>query len=660
MEIKALTTLLSVQLGVDYTEEQRQFIENFNRSMIAFSDPGTGKTMSAVGGLIVAELGYAIPGQNIYAMSFTKAATAELKNRHEKACKKLHIRQNVNFDTLHKICLTILQDNHTYLGMDSFRVSSDLSWDDYITLVEDTRSRHGLQIERWQIYPLVKAINLLNASLIFDRTHIESKKVFKDIKISYEDFCIYRKDIYTYNLLSERVCVHDILLYTLELLLKHPEIAEQFKRKCKLLLIDEFQDMSLLMLYLVAQLTDRLIVIGDMKQQIYAFNGACQQIVKYFYEYFPDALTVTLTKSFRCSNEIAAYATKLILPNKVGGENFKGNDTEGIVKLHCRLNIKSVCDKIGRDYLANCRRFDKDIMFLFRNNMSAIPIMEYLYKADVPFRTDKFLKATELPVIKLLTQLATLASCSYNLDTFVALKYIIPEFRGYKNYKDIPLYQIALKTGQNLFDIPYKFRDPGPANVGMEALLRAKCAIAEHAYCSDVFNILLPALYENFLKDRECFLDAPVQSYINMVAPLVAHKTFQEFIQDESSKEQVAKDWNRRGMGIRCYTFHSSKGLESDIVYILDADASIIPNYKHLKEAEKQGCAMEAAREVHNERNLVYVASTRAKSELHVCYNDNVSTLFTDNSGFENYDKMYEQGDSAFLDIDNFRNFIEG
>ena len=129
------------------------------------------------------------------------------------------------------------------------------------------------------------------------------------------------------------------MLYTLELLLKHPEVSRKFKDQCRVMLVDEAQDLSLLQLRIISLLTDCPVLIGDIKQQIYAFNGACQEIVGQFYKYFPGAWRKYFSRSFRCKNEIANYATKLILPNHVGGEDFTGTGDGGVVTVGTGIEI---------------------------------------------------------------------------------------------------------------------------------------------------------------------------------------------------------------------------------------------------------------------------------------------------------------------------------
>ena len=111
---------------------------------------------------------------------------------------------------------------------------------------------------------------------------------------------------------------------------------------------------------------------------------------------------------------------------------------------------------------------------------------------------------------------------------------------------------------------------------------------------------------------------------------------------------------------MRCYTFHAAKGLEDDIVYMIDCDDFCIPNVRKLEEMVRKHCEMDVAREIRNERSLIYVACTRAKDELHIHYNDKLSSILTPNNEYLAYDMMYENFKPNYLDVEVFQEFYQG
>lgn len=657
MTIDAFITLLEVKLHRNFTAEQLDFIKNLDTPGMCFASPGTGKTASAVAGLIVSELFKQIPGDNIYALSFTNMATLELSLRHEDACKTLGCSQNVHFQTLHKLCSSILKENYHLLDMEKMETTSSFSIESLANGVRGLCRERNIAIEPRKIRNVIRAVRTLNSSLIFERENVESKACFKDTGLSYDDFMVIRKMLYDYNKLIEKIQVDDILLYTLELLLSHPEVSEAFKKKCRILLVDEAQDLSLLQLRIITLLSDCPVLIGDIKQQIYAFNGACQEIVEQYYKYFPNGWNKKLTRSFRCRNEIADFATKLILPNNVGGEDFKGVGFGGIVTVEQGIDYRSLCTKINDEYFENLRNFPKGILFLFRNNYSAIPLVEEFYRLKTPFRVNRYTPVTQLPVIKDLCALVELAQNPNSFDDLPALSLMIPEFRGYESITDTPFYRIMKKERCGIFDVQYHFKDQYNGENVMQLLLEVHDMCMQNAKVSDIFNKLYPYYYSYYLSAREIYMEYNAKYYMNLANYAIHGKTYRQFRQDEMKKAEFIEDCNNRRIGVRCYTFHAAKGLEDDIVYMIDCDKFCIPNMKKMEEMVRKHCEMDVAREIRNERSLVYVACTRAKEELHIHFNEELSSILTSQNDFLRFDMMYENFKPNYMDVEVFQQF---
>lgn len=651
---------LSARLGIQYTDEQKAFMRDFTTPIISFSSPGTGKTKSAIGGLLTAELYHQVPGNQIYALSFTNMSTGELKVRHKQDCERVGIKQTVNFQTLHSLCSSILKENYKLLGIGKLKVVDTISIEEQAELLMDISKDKGVSLHPWQVRPFVNAVRSLNSSLVFDRSHVESKYAFKQCRMPFEDFTLLRKFLYIYTKMTDTLQVQDILIYTLELLLSHPEVSAAFKSKCRVLLVDEFQDLSLLQLRVISLLSDTVIAIGDIKQQIYAFNGACQEIVGEFKRYFPTAQELNLNKSFRCADAIVNYSKVIIHPNDMNEQDFQGTGKDGEVEVLPCLPLSTICDDIEAQYRENRNTFPRDVLFLFRNNYSAIPIAEELFKRKVPFRVNKYQATNQIPVIREMCAVIELASNPQNLRNLYALRYILPEQKDYKEFTKSPIYKVCEKEGCSVLEAPYRFRDAMAGRNAMELLLSIKDMLAKQRPMREILNQIFPLFNESYLIDREPYLEMPSTYYLGMAHAVVQTKTYYSFIQDEMAKLQVIQDSNARRHGVRCYTFHASKGLEADDVYILDADEDVVPNAHKLDIMEKAGCVMEKAREIRNERSLLFVAATRAKERLFITYTGTKSSLLTPINAYEQYDKLYTKFQVSYPDVEAFEAFYKG
>ena len=651
---------LSVRLGVEYTEdEQIPFLSDFTTPLICFASPGTGKTMSSVAGLLTAELYHGISGDSIYALSFTNNAAGEIATRHKRACNHLGIASTVNFKTLHSMCIEVLKNHYGLLGWKRMNTEGSTPLQKCVELVQESLKEWDVAMPPQKVKTVVMAIRQLNSSLIFDKDHIMSSSVFKDAGIKLELFNKIRKLLFQYNFLTETVPVNDILLYTLLLLIRHPEVSDEMKKKCRIIVVDEAQDMSLLQLRVVSMFTDCLILIGDMKQQIYAFNGACQEIVDRFYELYPNARTLEFTHSFRCKNEIAEFSNKIIAPNGYASSDFVGTGPGGSVILDTNVSFTELAEKIRSAYDGNACTFGSETMFLFRNNASATPIAEALYQAKVPFRVNKFKAAFELPVIKEMVQILNLCRDPRNPSNIDSLRYVIPEFRAHNVLTRNPLYKICLETGSSVFEINYDFMDKNACHV-MNTLFEVSEMTHRGATVKDLFNAIWPFYNELWVKPRAWTYEYSPDYYINLVSPIIRNKTLDTFLHDELEKKRLIEENNRSHHGVRCYTIHGAKGLEADVVYVLDADEGIIPNATYISRMTKKGCHLDAARELRNERNLCYVACTRAKYELHIVYNKEPASIILGNNIYSELDDVYKYYYKTEDDVEAYMEFIEG
>ena len=326
------------------------------------------------------------------------------------------------------------------------------------------------------------------------------------------------------------------------------------------------------------------------------------------------------------------------------------------------MNLSDIVDNISQLYFNNRRTFTQDIMFLFRNNNSAIPVAELLYKNKLPIRVNNYKEAYKIPIIEDLVQLALLAQNPTIPQDAEILNKVIKEFSPYaKNNTDNPIKKIINKTGLSAFDINYQWKDNGNATDVFNTLLNARSLIQKGTKLNVVFNALYPMYSRNYLETHAFMLEYPIKYYLNLVNDIVHQKTLDEFIQDENEKVKYIKDCIEHGVGVRCYTMHSAKGLEADIVYILDADAGILPNDKQLDYAIKNHCEYEAAKSLRNERSLVYVAVTRAVQKVVIQYTDTLSPLLDLNSldAYKYLTDVYNCNKHTEMDTEAFVQFCE-
>lgn len=649
--------LISAYIGAPLTEEQKEFASDFTKDTISFSDPGTGKTHTLVAGLIMAQRYHGVPGDKINCMSFTRAAVSEVAGRYEKLCQQCSVSPTVKFNTFHALSRVILND--AYGGsmriVDGYTVKQDVEdLSQYMKQLGYDVTEDDVQYVR----KVLKAINTLNASLTFHPANVSSRYEFVELKMDIEHFQSLRASMFIRGLVSKEINVGDIPLYCLYALMKREEVVKKWKGRYRIMVVDEFQDLSLLHLQILSYITQTLVVIGDMKQQIYEFNGACPHIVAEYNRMHPNARICNLTKSFRCGQEVADFATRVIAPNDRTIQSFTGHTRGSDVSIvHRRdLNWKDLIGELAAQKKLNGFGGMTNTMFLYRNNASAIPIIEELYKNKIPFRCSKFAKVMDVPIFETLSKLANAAWQPTNLEMCEQAMRVFPEFRKYQFGQLTPPVQAMKASGRSLFDINYKYRESSSSDI-LVAMLSAAKAIQEKKSAGNVYMRLMEVYKKHLYKLEWWKVDNPDEFYFNLVAPICNSKPYPLMYNEELEKEMQNTQSINANFGVRCYTMHSCKGLEADDVYILDCDEGTFPNSKVLKKKIEAGCLKDVAINIRSERNLLYVAITRSRRNTIISHsNAEVTKLISnpDDPYYLQWESYYDKDTIEYNDADEF------
>lgn len=646
--------ILSAYMGSALTDEQKEFASDFTKNTMSFSDPGTGKTHSTIAGLVLAQTHYGVPGKRINCMSFTNAAVSEIKARYDKLCERVMITPNIEFNTFHSLSNAILKE--AFHGRMQVRSGLVLSKDipEFLKMINEV----GIDSNDYSYAKSVLyAINSLNSSLTFDPVGIEMNYRFRKLGMEVEQFQQLRKKWFLRCLTLKSITQGDIPLYCLYALIAYPEMVKSWHGKYDIMVVDEFQDLSLLHLKILSLITSKLTVIGDIKQQIYGFNGACPRIIDEYKKAYPDARLCPLSQSFRCKSAIAEYASRVIAPNKVSFTKFKGVSEGGSINLYSRreLDWEDIIGRIKEDIDKNTLAGAKDVLFLYRNNASAVPVMEALYQQHVPFRSTKFKKVMDLPIFEDLCKMADVAADSADTEKVETLLRMLPEYSKLPFGQTPAPVQVMRATGKDIFNIPYAFNNRATKEV-LVAVRRAQMAIEKGASASVVLNHCLKAYDEYIICGQWWKFDMDKEFYINLVGPILANKTYARMVSEEWDKQKVNTECIQAGMGVRCYTMHASKGLEADCVYILDAEDGMFPNEKEMKRMMEAGCNYEAACRLRDERNLLFVAVTRAKDTVVISYSGEPTELLVspENTKYDELDEIYENYQNNTDDVKYF------
>lgn len=585
----------------NYSSNQKKAIEHGEGPLMVLAGPGSGKTF-----VITHRIKYLIegPGINpahILVVTFSRAAAKEMKDRFEKLCKK----SPVTFGTFHSVFFSLLK---TAYGFGSEQIASD---ELRYTLIKELIKRNSIENE--DINTL--AGNLLNEIALVKQDNISIKNYYSN-SISSDTFKKIYIDYESELEARGKLDFEDMLSLTYELLSERSDILKAVQNRYRYILVDEFQDINFLqynIIKLMAGEKQNITVVGDDDQSIYRFRGARPEIMLGFERDFRNVKKVFLDINFRSSTQIVNASTKLISFNsKRFPKNFKAKNGDGapvslIEFKNPFLEVNSIIKDI-KDYIKSGQDINS-IAVLYRTNLSPRLLIERLMRNNIPFTIrdaipnlfDHWVAKDIISYIKLainigdksdLLRISNKPNRYISRDSLSSSRANIETLFDYYDDKSYMIKRIVelrehLRTIKNL----------KPAT----ALRYIRNVVGYDEYIEEYCDM-------NGVESDDCYsilgdLENSAAEYNNF------NDWFVHMDEYKDELIEARKKSNENDKGVRLMTFHSSKGLEFDIVYIIDVNEGSVP-YKKAKGVD----------EIEEERRMFYVAMTRARKKLFICY----------------------------------------
>jgi DNA helicase-2/ATP-dependent DNA helicase PcrA len=254
------------------------------------------------------------PGE-VMAITFTNKAAAEMKERVDALVGRRSAAMWVS--TFHSMCVRILRREARHLGMRTQFSVYD---------ADDTRRLVGLVARDLELDPkkfaargLAVQISNLKNELLGPEEAVERATNEFERRVA-EVYGLYQARLRSANAFD----FDDLIMETVALLQRLPDVAEYYRRRFRHVLVDEYQDTNHAQYVLVRELVapahagaepGELCVVGDADQSIYAFRGASIRNITEFERDFPDAHTVLLEQNYRSTQRILSAANAVIARN---------------------------------------------------------------------------------------------------------------------------------------------------------------------------------------------------------------------------------------------------------------------------------------------------------------------------------------------------------
>ncbi|MBD3345037.1 MAG: AAA family ATPase [Chitinivibrionales bacterium] len=600
---------------------QDKAIRSTQRHIMVTAGPGTGKTRTLVERIISLVVKNSVPPRVILATTFSNRASQEMARRVENALEAKNISDRPHITTFHKLGYEIITENLESLGFEREPVIlTEQEMQDFFihaSLSKRTPSNNDGEPETLEI----KLISIIK----------NDPRLIADIPSLYAHAGPVFGDYLSYKKSHCFLDFTDLLILPLSLFSTNTSRHEHYQNLWNYIFVDEFQDINILqyqLLRLLAQSSKNLFVIGDPDQAIYGFRGSDVGFFSTFTKDYPDLLRINLTRSYRSTRTILdagngmigkyALADRSSLWSPLSGPaRVKINEfsTENAEAEHVLMTIEQLIG--GSCHFAvdsgrsgdGCESGDiafRDIAVLYRMHSVGNAIEKALARSGVPVQQKpKTGLIDDKGIRKTLNLLKSVHSPENSFYCMQALSMGIPGIAR----KTASFYTTIVSESFDgscdcfewLANAP-EFRSKD--STAFDRIIDCRDAVAAAARSKNIPDAITRAASGLGIPEEK--LDNPFWPIILQKAELAG--SLGEFF----ALLGIQKDadlFDSRAEGITLMPLHAAKGLEWDTVFIAGCEDGLLP----LTDGDRKP-------DISEERRLLYVGMTRAKTNLFLSY----------------------------------------
>lgn len=615
-------------------DKQAEAVQTTEGPLLIMAGAGSGKTR-----VLTHRIAYLIDEKminpwNILAITFTNKAAREMR---ERAMALNPATSETLIATFHSMCVRILRREADHIGYN--RNFTIIDPGEQRTLMKRILKNLNLDPKKWNERAILGTISNAKNDLL-DEVAYEHQAGDMYTQIVAKCYKAYQEELRR----SEAMDFDDLIMMTLRLFDKNPDVLAYYQQRYQYIHVDEYQDTNHAQYQLVKLLASRfknICVVGDADQSIYGWRGADMQNILDFEKDYPEAKVVLLEENYRSTKKILQAANEVIKnnrnrrPKKLWTQN---DDGEQIVYYRANderdeaVFVASTIDNIIREEGKNF----KDFAVLYRTNAQSRTIEEALLKSNIPYTMvggTKFYSRKEIrDVISYLNLIANPA------DNISFERVVNEPKRGVGPGTLEKIRTFAYEQNMSLLD--------ASANI-MLSPIKGKAAQGVYDFANMILNLRdqldglsITEAVEAVL-DKSGYLDAlsmqqtlESQARIENIEEFMSvTKNFDETntdgTEDETGVDRLGRflndlaliadtdDGDMEAAEVTLMTLHAAKGLEFPVVFLIGMEEGVFPLSR----------ASEDPEELEEERRLAYVGITRAEEILFLT-NANTRTLF--------------------------------
>ncbi|RZU60615.1 DNA helicase PcrA [Zhihengliuella halotolerans] len=617
--------------------EQAEAVKHAGTPLLIVAGAGSGKTR-----VLTHRIAYLLATgrsrpHEILAITFTNKAAAEMRERIGElvgdAAEKMWI------STFHSSCVKILRREASAVGLKSNFSIYDAA--DSLRLV--TMIAKSLEIDPKKFTPksILNKISALKNELIDDEEYLSTAAQDPFSKAVAEVYRMYTQRLRQANAMD----FDDLIGQVVNIFRAFPAVADNYRRRFRHVLVDEYQDTNHAQYALVRELTGpdgqtpggELTVVGDSDQSIYAFRGADIRNIVEFGKDYPDAATIKLEQNYRSTQTILSAANAVIAKNpdrpekKLWTAEGDGELIVGYVGESEQAEAKWIADEILRLNDDEGVR-PGDVAIFYRTNAQSRSLEEQLMRVDLKYRVVGGTRFYDRKEVK--DALAYLRAL-VNPDDDVNLRRVLNEpKRGIGDRAEYAVAALAERERLTFMDALRRAdQAPGIATRSLKnvnafvALVDDLTTVAEGSGAAEALEAVLEQT--GYLETLRKSTDPQDESRVENLAELVAvvrdyerenpDGSLEGFLEqvslvadadqipDGPVDEEGAAMAAQEGV-VTLMTLHTAKGLEFPVVFLTGMEHGIFPHQR----------SMTDEKELAEERRLAYVGLTRARKRLYV------------------------------------------
>lgn len=628
-------------------DKQLEAVKHFTGPLLVVAGAGSGKTRALTHRIAYLVKECDISPWNILAVTFTNKAANEMKHRLTKLLSnqdelavlegfgdilataevdKMLDQSLPTVGTFHSICVRILRKNIQFLDYETSFGIYDAT--DQQILVK--RVMKDMLIDDKKINPKAVLSHISNSKnqLIGPDDYSQFASDYFSEKVA-EIYPRYQRALQKSNALD----FDDLIMKTVELFQKFPDILDKYQEKFKFICVDEYQDTNHAQYTLVKLLAEKyqnLCVIGDADQSIYSWRGATIKNIMEFEKDYPEAKTVLLEQNYRSTQLILNAANGVIEKNlqrkakKLWTEKSGGEKISQWIADNERHEGQLVAQEIERMLLGSEYPHYNDFVVLYRTNAQSRVMEEVFLRHGIPYKIVGGIKFYSRKEVKDI--LAYLRVIQNPNDVVSLLRIInVPSRKiGAKTIET--LQNFASRNGVSLFKAMLladeieglsssKAEQVGEFVKLIQELQKLK---QENTASGMIKHVLSKSGYKKSLDDGSVEGEARLENISELISvskkydelePSTALSIFLEEVSLISDLDTVDESDN----AVTLMTIHSAKGLEFPYVFLVGLEEGIFPHSRSLLNRI----------ELEEERRLMYVAMTRAMERLYLLHTRN-------------------------------------